>query len=434
MGSARLAGRAMPAPRDARLISVRYELKVAMRYLRARRKEAFISITTIFTATGVTIGVAALTIVISVMNGFEADLRERVLSLTPHVQILSYAGSITDYAAIMARAAKVPGVKGADPFVVGQGMVSSRHGISGALIRGVEPANPVVVDQVGRYIDRGDFAALGRQFTSSDPAAQPVGALALGAGLAEKLKLKVGDTVKLVAPILGPNSELTTKTAAFQVGAIFDSGVAFIDNNMVFVRLGLAQGFFGREGKVDGVEVQLTTLDATARVTDALRRMFPHPYHVRNWIEYNQAASAGFAMLKRVYSLVLLMLIGVAAFNLVATLIMVVMEKRKDIAVLMTMGATPREVGLIFVFKGLIVGGAGTAAGLILGAAGCFALSRYHFIRIPREIYGISTLPIAVSMPSFVLVALASILLCYLATIYPARQASRELPAEVLRS
>jgi lipoprotein-releasing system permease protein len=415
---------------------VRYELLIALRYLRARRKEAFISITTLFTATGVMIGVAALTIVISVMNGFEANLRERVLSLTPHIQILSYDGSITDYPAIESRAARVAGVKGSDPYLVGQAMLSSARGISGVLVRGIEPSNPRVIAELGRYIDRGELARLNRQYAAQPSAtgAEPIAALALGATLADKLKLKPGDIVKLIAPIVSErDSELTTKSALFEVGAIFDSGVNYIDKSVVFVGLPIAQSFFGREGRVDGVEIHLQSLDETARVTAAMRRLFPHPYRVRNWIEFNRAASAGFALLKQVYSLVLLLLIGVAAFNLVATLIMVVMEKRKDIAVLVTMGATAGGVRLIFVLKGLIVGASGTAAGLILGGLGCFILGRYHFITIPKEIYGISTLPIQVAPLSFVAVALASIALCLIATIYPELRASSESPSAVLR-
>ena len=169
-------------------------------------------------------------------------------------------------------------------------------------------------------------------------------------------------------------------------------------------------------------------------MTTALRKLFATPYNIENWIQYNQSAVEGFQILKRVYSMVLVLLIGVAAFNLVATLIMVVMEKRKDIAVLLAMGATQREVRLIFVLKGLIVGAAGTAGGLALGAIGCFALANYHFIKIPREIYGMSTLPIAPDAASFAMVAAASMILCLLATFYPARQASRETPVEVFRS
>ncbi len=415
---------------------MRYELRIALRYLRARRKEAFISVTTLFTATGVMIGVAALTIVVSVMNGFEVNLRERLLSLTPHIQIRNFQGAITDYRTIESRADKVAGVTGSDPFLVGQAMVSSAHGISGVVVEGVEPDNPVVIGELGRYVQQGALSNL-NDHPEHYPAAagQPIAALAVGSTLAEKLKLKLGDSVKLVAPILsGTDSELTTRTAVFRVGAVFESGVHFIDQGTVFVGLRVAQEFFGREGKVDGIEVHLANLDDTSRVTAALRELFPSPYRIHNWIEFNRAASAGFAMLKRVYSLVLLLLIGVAAFNLVATLIMVVMEKRKDIAVLVTMGASSSGVRLIFVLKGLIVGAAGTAAGLVLGGLGCFIIARYHVIRIPRAIYGISTLPIEVAPSSFVLVAMASLLLCLLATLYPARQASRELPTAILRS
>jgi lipoprotein-releasing system permease protein len=238
----------------------------------------------------------------------------------------------------------------------------------------------------------------------------------------------------MVAPIISPDGSLSTKSGQFAIGAIFDSGMNFVDSNMVFMDLAHAQDFFGRTGRVDGIDIHLTNLDQTDAVTDAMRKLFASPYRVRNWIEFNESAAAGFELLKRVYALVLVMLIGVAAFNLVATLIMVVMEKRKDIAVLIAMGATRRDVRLIFVMKGLIVGAAGTAAGLILGATGCFALARYQFIHIPREIYGISTLPIAVDPWNFAAVALASMLLCLLATVYPARQASREMPVEIFRS
>ncbi len=416
---------------------MRYELKIALRYLRARRKDAFISITTIFTAVGVMIGVAALTVTLSVMGGFEQSLKERVLSLSPQVQILNSQGSIDNYADIEKKVASVPGVNGSDAYIVGQAMLSSGRGIGGVIVRGVEPKNPVVRAQWGRYMTAGGLDDLSRSYaipgSAADPAVSAAG-LAIGVSLAKKLKAKPGDAVRMVAPIISPDGSLSTKSGQFAIGAIFDSGMNFIDSNMVFMDLAHAQDFFGRTGRVDGIDIHLTNLDQTDAVTDAVRKLFASPYRVRNWIESNENAAAGFELLKRVYALVLVMLIGVAAFNLVATLIMVVMEKRKDIAVLIAMGAKRRDVRLIFVMKGLIVGAAGTAAGLILGAAGCFALARYQFIHIPREIYGISTLPIAVDPWNFAAVALASMLLCLLATVYPARQASREMPVEIFRS
>lgn len=415
---------------------MRYELQIALRYLRARRRDAFISITTIFTGVGVMLGVAALVVVLSVMGGFEESLRQRILTLTPQVQIQSLSGSITDYPKIQTEVDTLPDVVGSDPFIIGQAMISSAHGISGVVVRGVEPKNAVVVSQLRNYIQQGSLASLAAE--SPAPAASTDssnGAVAIGATLAEKLKVKVGDIVNVVAPITtGADSELSTRTGHFVIGAIFESGIAFIDRDLVFIGLANAQAFFGRSGKVDGIEVRLKNLDRTTLVTAQLRKLFGNPYRVSDWIEFNRAAAAGFALLKEVYSIVLLMLIAVAAFNLVATLIMVVMEKRKDIAVLMAMGATPYEVRLVFVLKGMIVGAAGTALGLILGALGCFLLARYQFIHIPKQIYGISTLPVATEPVNYVLVAIASLVLCLLATIYPARQASRELPVEIFRS
>ncbi len=416
---------------------MRYELKIALRYLRARRKDAFISITTIFTAVGVMIGVAALSVTLSVMGGFEQSLKERVLSLSPQVQILNSQGSIDNYAEIEKKVAGVPGVDGSDAYIVGQAMLSSGRGIGGVVVRGVEPKNPVVRAQWGRYMIAGGLDDLSRSYAVPGGAANPAagaGGLAVGVSLAKKLKAKPGDAVRMVAPIISPDGSLSTKSGQFAIAAIFDSGMNFIDSNMVFMDLAHAQDFFGRSGRVDGVDIHLSKIDLTDPVTAAMRKLFPSPYRVRNWIEFNENAAAGFQLLKRVYALVLVMLIGVAAFNLVATLIMVVMEKRKDIAVLIAMGATRRDVRLIFVMKGLIVGAAGTAAGLILGAAGCFALARYQFIHIPREIYGISTLPISVEPWNFAAVGLASMILCLLATVYPARQASREMPVEIFRS
>ena len=409
---------------------MRYELKIALRYLRARRREAFVSITTIFTVVGVMLGVAALVTVLAVMGGFEASLRQRILSLTPQVEIQNYGGTINDYAVIEARANSLPGVAGSGPFVIGQGMASSAQGISGVIVRGVEPSNASVIAELRSYVLHGSLDALGE-----DRTALIDGAAALGSTLAERLKVKTGDTISLIVPvIMGQSSQLTTKTGHFTVAAVFESGIAFVDRNLLFIGLADAQKFLGREGRVDGIEVRLSTLNQTDAVTAQLRALLGRSYRVTNWKEFNQAAAAGFEMLKRVYTLVLLMLIGVAAFNLVATLLMAVMEKRKDVAVLRTMGATVADVRRVFILKGLIVGAAGTIGGLLLGALGCWLLAHYHFIHIEKKIYGISTLPVEAKPLNFAVVALASMILCWIAALYPARQAARQMPVEVFRS
>ena len=332
----------------------------------------------------------------------------------------------------------MPGVDGADAYVVGQGMLSSGRGIGSVVARGVEPGNPAVAKEWGRFVTEGTLAALAKDYPAAAQGGAAVasgGGIAIGAGLARTLKAKLGDRLRTVAPIISStDGTLSTRTGDFIVSAIFDSGLSFLDTQMVFMDLTHAQSFFGRPGKADGIDIHLANLDQTIAVTAALRSIYGRPYVIRNWIDYNEAASAGFQMLKEVYSIVLVLLIGVAAFNLVATLIMVVMEKRKDIAVLISMGATRRDVRRIFVFKGLIVGAAGTVAGELLGAIGCFALARYHFIHISKQIYGISTVPISVSPINFLWVAGASMFLCFIATLYPARQASREMPVETFRS
>ncbi len=414
---------------------MRYELRIALRYLRARRKDAFISVTTLLSAVGVTIGVAALIVTLSVMGGFEASLKQRVLALSFQVEVVSIEGSIPNYHELQQKIAAVPHIAGSDPFVIGQAMLSSGRGLGGVVVRGIEPDNPVIASQWSRYMAEGSLADLLKAYNPAAPAKEPPqGAIAIGLTLAQKLKVKRGDPVRVIAPIVGAGGNLTARSANFIVGAIFDSGMAFLDANMVFMDLVRAQNFFGRPGVVDGIDVHLTSLDATDQVANTLREILPARFRVRSWVQYNQSASAGFAILKRVYALVLMLLIAVAAFNLIATLIMVVMEKRKDVAVLMAMGATPSEIRRVFIFKGMIVGGAGTFAGLLLGAIGCVVLERYHFIHIAREVYGISSVPIAVDPMSFVWVAIAAMVLCLLATLYPARQASREMPVEIFRS
>ncbi|MBV8138117.1 MAG: ABC transporter permease [Deltaproteobacteria bacterium] len=414
---------------------MRYELKIALRYLRARRKEAFISVTTLFTAFGVMIGVAALTITLAVMSGFQQSIKERLLNMSPQVQIHGVEGFIAKYSEVEARARTVAGVNGTDPFIYGEGMLSSGRGISGVIAFGIEPDNPLIEKKWGAYLTAGSLSRLLEQPAS--PGGNPragVGAIAVGATLAEKLKVRIGDPVRMVAPLISADGSLSTRTGDFVVGAIFQSGVDTTDSKMVLMALQQAQNFFGRGDRVDGIEVHLTDLNRTLAVSAQLRKMLGRAYFVRNWMELNQSASAGFEMLKRVYSLVLFLLIGVAAFNLVATLIMVVMEKRKDIAVLMAMGATRREVGRIFVFKGLTVGAAGTLAGEIVGAIGCYLLANYQIIHIPKEVYEMSTPPVSARPLDFALVALGSLALCLVATLYPARQAARAMPIEVFRS
>jgi lipoprotein-releasing system permease protein len=257
----------------------------------------------------------------------------------------------------------------------------------------------------------------------------------LGRELARQLGVSIGDPVSVVSPLGTPTAVgLVPRVKRFVMVGQFDSGMSEYDSSLAYVSLEEAQRFFSMEGSVTGLEVRVRDLYDAREVGSDLAQKLGFPYRVRDWMEVNHNLFSALKLEKTVYFIVLLLIILVAAFSIVATLIMVVMEKRKDIAVLMALGATRRDVRLVFVLKGLLVGTAGTFAGLALGAFGCFVLARYQVVSIPREIYGIATVPVAVEPLNFVLVALASILLCLVATFYPARQASREVPAEILRS
>ena len=318
-------------------------------------------------------------------------------------------------------------------------MLSSGRGIGGVVVRGIEPTIPSCKANGRRYMSRrqpGQSRArlhAGRHRrrapvpTGRDGDRQSSGAEAQGETRRRGSRHRADRSAR--------TDRLSTKAGQFVVGAIFDSGMAFLDANMVFMDLMRAQEFFGRPGKVDGIDVHLTNLDATDQVTNTLRaELFVRNFACATGCEYNESAAAGFAMLKRVYAMVLMLLIGVAAFNLIATLIMVVMEKRKDIAVLMAMGATPSEIRRVFVLKGLIVGGAGTAAGLLFGAIGCCRARALSLHPHPaRNLWDLDGADRGGSA-EFRWVAMASMVLCLLATIYPARQASREMPVEIFRS
>jgi lipoprotein-releasing system permease protein len=419
---------------------LRYEFQIAARYLLSRHKTRSISVTTVFTGLGVAIGVAALCVVISVMNGFEANLRQRVLHLTPPVEVTSISGPIADYDALAQRIDHVPGVSGAVPFLNSQAMLGSRYGLSGVLVRAIQPDSPVALSQLKKSLRliSGSIESLRTGHSSSATVnhggPETIGGLLIGGALALKLKVGAGDRLKIVSPILSADREqLHVRVGEVIVGGLFSSGVSFVDRNLIIMALSSAQGFFGREQKADGIQVYLDDLSQTERVTRQLQTELSYPYLVRNWTQINEAYAAGFAMLKLVYSLVLMVLIGVAAFNLIATLIMTGMERRKDVAILMTMGAPARATRLIFFSNAMLLGGIGTLSGLLLALITCWALGRYHFIHIPEEIYGTSTIPVVVAPLEFLLVAVAAISLCMVASIYPARRTSRRLPIEVMR-
>ncbi|MBI5341968.1 MAG: lipoprotein-releasing ABC transporter permease subunit [Deltaproteobacteria bacterium] len=404
------------------------EYYIALKYLLAKRKQTFISIITIISVAGVTVGVTALIIVLSVMSGFEKELKDRILGATAHVHVTSLDGSIADPFPLAGRIREVPGVSGASPYVFTQMMISSGAASSGGVLRGVDIGTVGDVTRLPRDIRLGSIEALGPK----KPAGMP-GAI-LGRELAGNLGVTVGDVVEILVP--GGNvTPLGTfpRVLRARVGGIFESGMYEYDATFAYISLEEAGRLLGMEGRSTGIEVKVSDIYAAGETAARIRSGLGYPYLAKDWMQSNRNLFSALKLEKTVMFIILVLIVMVAAFNIISTLIMVVMEKTRDIAVLMTMGATRRTIRRVFALEGLLIGVAGTALGTLLGVALCDLLRRYQFIRLPSDVYYISTLPVLLDPANILLVSGSSVLICFLATLYPAVQAARIEPAEAIR-
>jgi lipoprotein-releasing system permease protein len=416
---------------------MRYELFIGLRYLRAKRTEAFISLITVISMLGVVIGVMTLNIVLAVMTGFEEDLRDRILGFNPQVVVLSFNGTITDYDGVVGRVQNVPGVVAAAPFIYGQVMLSAQQNVTGAVVRGVGPASEGVIE-LQKHLKEGDVHELGKlhdvPLDDGKKGTIELPGLIVGKDVARQLGLVIGDPVNVISPVATPTAVgMVPRVKRFVVVGVFDSGMAEYDGSLVYMDLAHAQQFFDLGDAVTGIEVRVTDLYGAKEVGNRISAALGFPFRVRDWMEVNHNLFSALKLEKTVYFIVLLLIVLVAAFNIVATLIMVVMEKRKDIAILKSMGATGAGVGRIFIFKGMIIGIVGTLIGNAGGYAACWLLKRYQFIELPKDVFYVNTLPVKMYPEYFVAVTLASLLICLLATVYPARQAARLSPVDVIR-
>jgi lipoprotein-releasing system permease protein len=416
---------------------MRYELFIGLRYLRAKRKEAFISLITVISTLGMIIGVMTLNVVLAVFTGFEEDLRDRILGFNPHILVLSFSGSILNPTDVVRKVEDIPGVVAATPFVYGQAMVSANGNVIGAVVRGVASGSEKVVN-LQRYLMQGNIADLGRTHRV------PVGpgqegtvelpALIVGKELAHQLGVKLGDTVNVISPVATAGATgMVPRLTRFVVTGLFDSGMAEYDASLTYMDLASAQKFFELGQTVTGVEVRVADLYAARAVGTQITKRLGFPFLARDWMEINRNLFAALRVGKTVYFIVLLLIVLVAAFNIVSMLIMVVMEKRKDIGVLKSMGATRAGVGRIFVYKGMLIGLVGTLLGNLGAFVICELLKHYRFITLPRDVYSIDRLQVKMYPEYFLAVTLVSLLICWLSTLYPARQAARLAPVDVIR-
>ncbi len=416
-----------------------YEFFVGFRYLRARRRDAFISLITFISMMGVTIGVMTLNIVLAVMTGFERDLRDRILGFNPHVVLHNYGGTIDRHDDVVRTVRETQGVAAAAPVVYGQAMVSTERGVSGVVVRGVEPGTGGGVIDVERYLTVGRLGDLAAEHDASvvvDGEERHIAlpGVIIGNELARQLAIFPGDAITVLSP-QGTASPvgMIPKMKRFVVVGVFDSGMYDYDASLVYIALADAQQFLGLEDGVSGVEIRVHDVYRAAAVARALEAQMGFPYRARDWTEINRNLFAALKLEKVVYFIVLCLIVVVAAFNIFATLTMVVKEKRKDIAVLKSMGASNGWIGRIFMLKGLIIGIVGTALGVLGGLGGCWLLERYHFIELPKDVFIVSTVPVRIEAENFLIVALVSVAICLLASVSPAWRAANLVPAEVIR-
>lgn len=405
---------------------MRYELFISLRYLKAKRKQIFISVISILSMAGVGLGVMALIVVLSVMSGFEEDLKSKILGTNAHLVVLEHGSGMRNYTEIQQKVQQAKGVVASTPFIFSQAMLSSENNVHGILLRGIDPKSAGQVINIEKTLKKGSLQALDRE--GDRPG------ILIGKELAQNLGVTLGDTVVIVSP-LGVLSPMGggPPMRKFQVVGIFDSGMYEYDTSLAYISLKNAQKFLSMDGLVSGVEVKVKDIYAVKKVAAEIQRSLGFPFFTKDWMQMNKSLFAALKLERTVMFIILVLIVLVAAFGIVSTLIMVVMEKNKDIAILKSMGATAQSIMRIFILEGLIIGVVGTALGLIGGYVICLLLGKYRFISLPSDIYYISSLPVKMNGADFFLVALAAMAISFVATLYPSWQASRLDPAEALR-
>ena len=402
-----------------------YEGFIALRYLLAKRKQAFISLISLISVIGVGVGVTALLVALALMTGLQAELRDRIIGSAAHVYVLK-TGGIQDPDAEVQRMLEIPRVVGAAPVVLGKALITSADATGFIEVKGIDPRQERSVTNIARAMTSGSVAALART--------EDADGILIGADLAGKLGVRVGDAVEVLTPegaTLTPFG-MMMRRRALQVAGIFSLGLYEYDSSYGFVRLDVAMRMLGREHP-DFVELRVDDMFAAPEVVDTIVERYGAAYQPQDWADLNRNLFSALWLEKMAISITIGLIVIVAALNIVASLILLVMEKNRDIAILKTMGSSAASIRRIFMLQGLVIGLVGTVAGAIGGSALIYVLDRYKLIRIPLDVYQISYVPFTLERGDFIIVVVAAVLICFVATIYPSRQAAKLDPAQALR-
>jgi lipoprotein-releasing system permease protein len=407
-----------------------YELFIGLRYTRAKRRNHFISFISLISMLGMGLGVMALIVVLSVMNGFQKEIRARMLGASPHLEVVADGGRMDDWQPILDKVAQNPQVLAAAPYVAGQGMLSYGQSVQGVMVRGIDPAKEIAITELANKIKVGKLADL-RDF-----------GIVLGSDLARALGVRMGEKVMLIAPqgSITP-AGMMPRLKQFRVVGIFEIGMAPYDNSLALINIVDAQKLFQLGDAVTGISTKLRDIDKAPEVAAELQHQLPQGLYANDWTHQNSNYFSAVKMEKKMMFIILSLIVAVAAFNIVSTLVMAVTDKQADIAILRTLGASPASIMKIFIVQGVVIGLIGTLAGSLCGILLALNLNVVvPFIEhlfgvqfLSKDVYYISELPSDLRYHEVLLVSGISFVISLLATLYPSYRASKTQPAEALR-